>query len=378
VERDERRRADALDRYWDAVLRGEAPRRPAEVDDVAAAVIVRLGEPRPAPHLDAAHRRVRRRIIAPAAAPEEPPAAPMTAAAGGHVAAGRPGEPPISARRPWAVVPYAIVTILVLALGLGARALWPGEPARHPSIPAVDAPASPAPAPPLPAVTEETLAEATVPAPVLGSGRAGAALDHVTLPPGTRSTWTAFQNVQLRYVLRGALTVRSAGPIRVWRAGEGAWEAIPAPTEVALGPGDAVLFFGAATAGFANPGPEPAELLGWVLVRGGDGSDPYPPEWVVHDVARSGPAGVSLPLGSAALRLRRVELPPAAVLAAPPAALVQLGLLLPDAGPGTPEAAALEHRDDGGIGNAGAGPATVYVVTLEAESAAAGASAGRR
>ncbi len=37
MERDERPRADALDRYWDGVLRGEDPVRPPEVSEAAAA-----------------------------------------------------------------------------------------------------------------------------------------------------------------------------------------------------------------------------------------------------------------------------------------------------------------------------------------------------
>ena len=64
MEREEARRADALDRYWDAVLRGEAPDRPVEVGAPAAEVIARLVARLALPGLDVAHQRGRGDLLA--------------------------------------------------------------------------------------------------------------------------------------------------------------------------------------------------------------------------------------------------------------------------------------------------------------------------
>src|SRR3954469_7712754 len=72
VEREERRRADALDRYLDALLQDRAPARPSGVDDVAAAVIALLGEGQDSAVVTAARELTRRCVVAQAKAMEDP------------------------------------------------------------------------------------------------------------------------------------------------------------------------------------------------------------------------------------------------------------------------------------------------------------------
>lgn len=64
MEREDGRRAEILDRYWDAVLRGGSPARPDDVDDVAAAVVAHLAGRQDAPVDEAARERTRLRILA--------------------------------------------------------------------------------------------------------------------------------------------------------------------------------------------------------------------------------------------------------------------------------------------------------------------------
>jgi hypothetical protein len=160
--------------------------------------------------------------------------------------------------------------------------------------------------------------------------------------------------------------------MQLWHAGEDAWEAIPAPAQVELEGGDAVLFLSTATVSFANAGTEPVELIGWLLSGDRPDSPMYPPEWKTDVIAGSSDAGISLAGGSGVLRVRQVVLPPASLLPLPPLALSQLGVTL--SGPaGTPGASTIDNRDDGQIVNPGTEPVTAFVVTLEPEEAASGA-----
>src|SRR4051812_28598446 len=71
MERDERRRADALDRYWDAAQRGEQPAPPGQFDELTAAMIARVNVPRARANIDAYHRSVCLRVLEPAVSREE-------------------------------------------------------------------------------------------------------------------------------------------------------------------------------------------------------------------------------------------------------------------------------------------------------------------
>jgi hypothetical protein len=94
----------------------------------------------------------------------------------------------------------------------------------------------------IPGVTETAMLAVTIPAKAVPAGRAGVSLHHLTLPPGVRTLAPGGHNVHFRYLIAGTLTVRANRPGQLFRAGSGAWEPLPADTEVTLGPGDAVLF----------------------------------------------------------------------------------------------------------------------------------------
>ena len=221
MERDDRRRADALDRYWDAALRGEAPPRPDDVDDVTAAVIARLAERHDLPRLDAAQQRVRRRIIAPAGANEEPvrtTARPEAALdAGTRVASRRPDEHPSSLPHRWRYAQLAVAALLLLAFGLGAVALgwgWWSGPDRRQTVPGALAPA---------AIAEEDLFGFAVVAEDVPTGTTVAGgLTHITIPAGDRSTWAGncCPGLRVYYVVAGTLRVLTQGPMHLVHAGD--------------------------------------------------------------------------------------------------------------------------------------------------------------
>ena len=376
MERDERRRADALDRYWDAALRGDTPPRPKEVDEVAAALVARLGERRAPPA--EARQRVRRQLIESAGAVKgagQGRALPRSDGAAGERTAprwpmARPLPPPGRRRR----TRLATAALLLLTIALGYWAFGPDRADQPGRIPALDAPATPAQATPAPVAPDETLVEVEIPAGALPPGLAGAAFDDNTLRPGLRTTWTVRQDLHLRYVRTGTLTVRADGPVRVQRAGTRTWEEIAAGAEVNLGPGDAVLLLDVATAEFANLGAGPVELVGMILAAGTDPANPTPGEWVTRDYQLSEPGGVSLPGGPLVLRLKRVALAPEAILPRAPTAIVQFGLTAPKNAAGTPTASDVARRSDGSLANFG-DEATVYVAALEATGGPPGSPA---
>jgi hypothetical protein len=374
-----------MDRYWDAVFQGE----PAGSDLGALD-----------PDLVATVRRVHALNVAPTADPafgsrlwEDLMRAhgvvgelhPISDAAASGRAVGSPGRSvPLPfgvprTRRRWGFAQLAAAAVLLLILGLVYLALGPGRADDGPpdTIPGAVVSATPAPPTATPdlAVTEETLLEVEIPAAVLPPGVAGAAFDYNTLAPGLQTTWTVRQNVHLRYVLSGILTVRSDNSVRVWRGGNRVWEEVAAGTEVELAPGDAVLLLDAATVEFANLGTVPVEIVGMILAEGTGSANPTPPQWVTGAYDLSGAGGVSLPGGPALLRLRRFTLAADATSPAPPAALLHLGVAGPANPAGTPTPAWVVKQPDGSFDNFFGGEAVVYVVTLEATGATAGSPA---
>jgi hypothetical protein len=366
VERDERRRADALDRYWDAVQRGETPPRPAEVDDVSTMVIARLGERRASVPPDEVRRRVRLQLLD-RATPEEDTVQTLTHPRPSGFPAG-PLVPPRRFPRPlwrWASAQLVTALLLLLTLGLGYRAFGPGRPAaRPPELPAIVAtPGTPTPAGP----AEEALLAVALPAEVLPRGDGvGFGLGHNTVPPGTRSRWDASRGaccpgVRIEYVLEGSYAVRAEGPIRVERA-DGAAAEVGAGTEVVLGPGDAVVSRYETAFESANPGATPVELLLVVLVDHYVLADPALPGWIENEIALATDTELSVPPGPAALRLRRVALAPDAVLQPPPDAG---GHLVVTTSPGVRLARVPTGDPLVALRNQGRNPVTLYVATLE-------------
>ena len=268
--------------------------------------------------------------------------------------------------------PFAVAALLLLALGLGYVALDPfgGGPDRPSSIPAAYAPE----ATPTPEPTDELLLEITLPAEALPRGEHfSSGFAHYSIPPGARGTWTpnCCTGPMVEYVLSGAYTVRAEAVIDIVRAG-GVVEEVPAGTEVALGPGDALLSRVETVVEAANTGEMPVELLSWVLVE--DPTNAFNghllPGWWENDIdvrdVRDQPPGVSVPAGSAAVRLRRVELAPDAVIPAPPSGGTSFAVILRENAAGTPTRAVLiGPQSDGTIRSLGQVAATVYVLTLE-------------
>lgn len=359
--RDERRRADALDRYWDATLGGERPRRPREVDDLTAAVVARLGDDPAAPDAIGPQLRVRQRVASAVNAVEED-AGPMTLARSARPNGGRLALPEptrvdrSSQRRRWGL---SLAALLLLAVGLADLALDRRRSDQPFSIPA----GSDSPPPP---TIEETLVAVSVTAEALAPGDGGSVLADLTIPPGVRSTWTAPRNVGLLFVLSGTVSVHPDGALQVQRAGRvGTWEVFEAGVAVSLGPGDAVLLLQPASVAVDNLGPAPAELLGWSLAAGGSADGPIPSAWIVHDQDASGANGVSLPGENAWLQLRRVELPPASVIAMPSGVFVHLAVARSENDDGTPQVTPLDRLEDGSLRNAGSETISVYVVTMK-------------
>lgn len=151
MEREDGRRAAALDRYWDAVLAGDSLTRPDDVDDVAAAVVAHLGGRQEAPADEAARERTRQQILAQAAEME----ASMISQHLIHPAI-MPGAPGAFRqlrwdRRRWVTTQLATAALLVLTIvtGLVAFGAWrpgrPESPLSHLAAPSAQPPAASAP-----------------------------------------------------------------------------------------------------------------------------------------------------------------------------------------------------------------------------------------
>jgi hypothetical protein len=231
----------------------------------------------------------------------------------------------------------------------------------------IDSPGTPDPLAPA-GVTAVTLIETVLPAEALPREVAGCAFDRTSIPKESETTWDVFQNVNLRYVLSGEITVRSESAAQVLRAGsDGAWEAVPAGTAVTLAPGDAVLFLNMTTATFSNTSPTPVETLGWQTVVGGSGGpNPSPPQWRGMNNVLCPRGGITLPGTAGLLRLRQVELAPEATLPPLPTAIIQMSLASPNNVAGTPVSVyGSGTKSDGTIYNRDQKSAPFYVVTLE-------------
>lgn len=196
MEREERHRADVLDRYWDAVLQGESPARPSEVDDVAAAVIAHLGEGHDAASFTAARERTRQRVMAQTKTLEDPMFArhlhDAAVIPGAHGAALWPGpsslsQPPrLVSRGRWDVPHLATAALLLLIVVGGFFAFGPGRLGQPSPLPAILPAVSGTPATPQPVETE-TLLQATVSA--MPAGAAGIWVNTYVMQPGAISPY---------------------------------------------------------------------------------------------------------------------------------------------------------------------------------------------
>ena len=324
MERDEARRADALDRYWDAVLRGETPDRPAEVGEPAAEVIARLVARPALPGLDVAHRRGRRDVLAQIEAEakgnesrrQDTTALSISAprvSPNGRIEppSGRgllPVLPARKERRRWASAQLATAALLILTLVCGYVAFGPlrpdndaGQPAM---VPALDA--TPA-ASPGPAATVDVLIEATAENLPVGGGE-------VTVQPFTLEPLPE----EMGFHLTGGLILLGVtdGPLVV-RVGN---------TEHRLEAGEQVIAPPGQRLALRAPGPKPAAgaavLLGKFEMDLAD-YDPTAFKW--HEPVYT-TVGAS-PADPARVVLERLTLPPGTSLPAyEPRGLEWLGL----------------------------------------------------
>ena len=211
MEHDERRRADVLDRYWDATQREESGRRPADFDEVTAAIVDHLGKSPAPPDTNAAQLRVRQRIVAAANELEEM----MHASSSPHLGTGRiPHSPwmqsrPVTSHRHHVFARVALAALLVVALAAGNARFGPsGADDRPPaSIPALVL-ATEAAAPDTARAEAPLLS--TSGHPVVGVWQ----LDNDPTNPGTDISWVVFDEVGRFNEIDGLMRVN----IGTWQA----------------------------------------------------------------------------------------------------------------------------------------------------------------
>jgi hypothetical protein len=364
----------ALDRFWDHDSQGR-PATAGGVDPADAATIRHLHEfdDRPEP-AEPFIRQLREDLMLTHAIPvSSTPSLGVPPNGRAHRVPTRApvaASPPVSARG-WARLPIQLLAaaIVLLALGLGYRAFGPGgEDRSSTSIPAAVAPAA-TPAP------DETLIEVVLPAELLPHGDAiTGSLHDSTIAANSTAVWTTelaacCQGVRIDYLLSGSLMVSADGPVQVIRAGSGSLETIAAETDIALEPGDAMIFSNQTAAEYTNAWANQAELLTWVLFDSTTGTydwAPIPPEFdAPRETLRF---DQTIPPGPATFRLQRIELAGDTTFPVPDGVL-QYGVITSEMASATPTTRDVGTHEDGSVQNFGPDPVIVYVMTLESAPA---------
>ena len=375
MERDERRRADALDRFWDARQRGDSPTRPDELDEMTAQLVDHLSRRPASPDMTAAQLRVRQRIVAAVKTMEETmhvTALPLSGT--GSITRPPDGRSGRVARHHHGRVPnLALAAMLLLALVAGLVALDPDlrRPDRGAVIPAaVLQEASPS---PTGVLDQETLVEVTLPADVLPletTTEVGLFISAVPADAGGCCPAQPAQNVT--YVLEGTSTFRAQAPAYVIRAGGGATpEVVAAGTEVSLTPGDTILYRDEFGWEWTVTGDGPMRLLSLWMIEGSSLPSSDLASWEVEDYGFI--TTNALPAAALTLTLRDVTVD-AGVTLPPGSAVVQVVVALPA------ENARLSQGSDYGVKNVGKEPVRLYVASLspadpDAEIVVAGVAA---
>jgi hypothetical protein len=363
----------ALDRYWDALTAGDHA-RPDALDPATASAVRRLHARGSAPPPVSSRERVRRGVMATVRAHDQsgkestvPIATPLprhatTRAIAHQAAASAPRRAvarPLPSGRWLAAV--AVVVAVALPLAILASGAWRGSREEKPrTIPAAFASAA----------GPETVLQLVVPAGTIpDADKYAPIIEHVTVVPdkpirATSAMGACCPGVQVDYMLSGSATYRSDAPAGVSRdPGSGAWEPVPAGTEITLHDGEAYWRRSDAGWQMTNLGSEDVQLLHLILTANTYPS--WPPGWNWHNYHWAFPAP-SGPLGELEVTVRRQDLAAGAEVAAPPAGDAQATLDL-DISAG----ANIFQGGDGAARNNGDAPATVYVLVLHPSGALA-------
>jgi hypothetical protein len=332
VERDERDLADALDRQWDALLRGEVTSPTVDFDADLAALVTRLqavGSALPSlfPNPEQAWRELLQPPLPGRSNGETP--LPTWTHPNGHVDhfAERRSAPPRPRRRGgWVLAQLATAALLLLTLAAGFAAIRQPMPETRDGgrwVPALVRALEAAPG----GIVDTPLIEATFTGEELPRGEKEAIYYQLTIAPGASLPYlgglfchcrseTITTGVGAEVVRSGVYTLRLEAPLRVQRAGSTRLsEEIPAGTEVTLAAGDAVIYPDYAAPGdIRNTGAEPVTLIG-VAINATEGSGiplpTIPPEVRATLLTYSSPPDwETFPPGPLNMTLRQVTLPP--------------------------------------------------------------------
>jgi hypothetical protein len=294
VERDERDLADALDRHWDALLRGEVPAVTAALDADLVALVAGLqaaGSALPSlfPHPLQAWRELRQAPTPPTQgwSDAETPL-PTWIHPNGH--ADLVGERRLATARPrrrggWILAHLATAALLLLTLAVGFVAIRQSPRDERTWVPALVRALEAAPG----GIIDTPLIEATFTAEELPAGEKDAIYYQLTIPPGASLPYLGAQfcgcssepttaGVGTEVVQSGIYTLRLEAPMRVQRAGATRpGDVIPAGTEITLEAGDAVIYPDYAASGLIrNTGAEPMTLIGAAIVATEGSGTPLP------------------------------------------------------------------------------------------------------
>jgi hypothetical protein len=334
-ERDQRDRAEALDRQWDALLRGGATSATADLDADLVTLVARLhaaGRAIPPlfPDPNQAWRELRQSATpATLSWSDEETAPPAWPYPNGHVDLFPPRRletSPPRRRGRWVLTQLATAALLLLTLAAGFAAIRqhpPEAPDEGRWVPALVRALEAAPGD----IEDTPLIEASFSPEELPGGEKEATYYRLVFSPGASLPYlgsvfcgcrseTITAGVGVEVVQTGVYTLRLEAPLRVQRAGSShPSEEIPAGREVTLAAGDAVIYPDYAAPGdIRNAGNEPVTIIG-VSITATEGSGTrlrqLPPEvrasLLTHSVARDWEAFAPGPLNVA---LRQVTLPP--------------------------------------------------------------------
>jgi hypothetical protein len=335
VEPDERDLAEALDRHWDARIRGEPRSATAGLDPDLAALVTRLqavGSALPSlfPDPDRAWRVLPQvlRPPPPGWSNEETPF-PAWPHANGYadLVAEQRSTPPRPRRGGgWVAAQLATAALLLLTLAVGFVAIRQRLPeARDEAtwVPALVRALQSAPS----GIIDTPLIETTFTAEELPGGEKEALYYQLTIPPGAGLPYLGGQfcschreaiaeGVGVEIVQSGVFSLRLEAPLQVQRAGSTRpSEEVPAGTEVTLAAGDAVIYPNYAAPGdVRNAGAEPVTLTGVAIISTEESGVPLPkvpPEVRATLLTYSDSSDwESFPPGPLNVGLRRVTLPP--------------------------------------------------------------------